>query len=716
MLAAGAAQEEAGGLLSPAFLWYVFRRRWRWSLALGLLLATIVAGMIWITFVPVYEAIAFLRIREHAPQIVQGVQVDDSRRFVATQIEILRSPLVLGQTLSRPEVARLSQVQKADDPQLWLKENLRVRGQGESEIFSVIFTATDPQIAKTVADAIVEVYLSLYSSRTEREVQQLLTALRQERDRQRQDVLKLETELRRMVRENPEGLSTQQRPGERGTSTLQQTILALNQQLVDTQVSQRLVKAQLAAAQSPGEEARLTDAQIEQMIDQRDEIRGQKELIRTRKQQVEDLAEQPLYRPGTKRYQQEMDRIADMEKELDELREAARSELAGRSDDLVTQSFAQDLAALRSQTRELEIRETELRNRLAVERSKLEQSADEAIQMEMKQNELSQAKELEEVIAQRIMLLSVERNPQRNSSQVELLRNAELPVRPMEAIPLKLMAAGVGGSLVLPYMLFLFWELMMRRVTSGESLHGIHLEMIGEVTTMPTRPMVMHPLAARRYEEQQALFSQSLENLHSMLSVEEHARDRRIILVTSSIRGEGKTSIASHLAANWSRGTDETILIIDADLRSPSLHRRFNIDNSVGLADVLAARVKPEEAIVAWDDQLCIMPAGVPEGPVYELFATGRLAPLLEELRYQFNRIIIDSPPLLSAAETLHMAKVVDGVLFTARSEYTRQDQMKRATDKLLHAGIRPFAAVLNAVTPGQYAHRYDRYYSAARG
>ncbi len=704
------ANEEAGGALSPAFLWSVFRRRWAWSVSLGALLASGVLAFVWLTFEPMYDAVAYLRIRERPPEIVQGVQVDDPRRFVATQIEILRSPLVLGPVLSRPEVARIPEIQQAEDPQYWLKERLRVRGQGESEIFSVIFQASDPRVAKTVVDAVVEVYLSLYSSRTDREVQQLLTALRHERDRQRQEVVQLEGDLRRMARENPESLAPRATGMGPTTSTLQQTILALNQQLVETQVQQRLLRARLGSAQAPGDESRLGEAQIEQLVDARDEIRAHRELIRQRERQLEDLREQPLYRPGTRRYQQELDHIEELRRKLDELRETARDEIAGRGDLLVTQGHEQDLASLRNHARELDAREQELRNRLAVERARLEQSADDAIQMELKQKELNQAKDLEQTIQQRMMLVSVERNPQRNTAQVELLQTSELPTRPVETVPLKLMAVGGAGALGLPFALFLAWELLMRRVTTGESMRNVPVEMVGEVATMPTRPLLLHALALRRYEEQQALFDQSLENLHSMLSVERHARDRRIILITSSIRGEGKTSIASHLAAHWARGTAESVLLVDADLRSPAIHRRFELDNTVGLADVLQGRCDWQQAIVNWDGGLHILPAGRATGGVYELFATGRLAPLLEQWRQRFDRIIIDSPPLLSAAETLHLAKVVDGVLFTARSEFTRQEQMKRATHKLLHAGIRPFAAVLNGVPTSQYAYRYDRY------
>jgi tyrosine-protein kinase Etk/Wzc len=151
--------------------------------------------------------------------------------------------------------------------------------------------------------------------------------------------------------------------------------------------------------------------------------------------------------------------------------------------------------------------------------------------------------------------------------------------------------------------------------------------------------------------------------------------------------------------------------LIDADMRSPDIHNVFDIPNEPGLAQVLGHECSAKDAIVTtWSNYVHILPAGVLKASPHKLLGDSGLKAFLSEVRSTYRHIIIDTSPILSASESLVLAKAADGTLLCAMREVSRIDQVQRAYERLVNTGARPLGTVLNGVPTGRYAYLYGIY------
>ena len=194
-------------------------------------------------------------------------------------------------------------------------------------------------------------------------------------------------------------------------------------------------------------------------------------------------------------------------------------------------------------------------------------------------------------------------------------------------------------------------------------------------------------------------------------------RDREVprsILVTSTFPGEGKTFVASNLAASIAMSVDEYVLLIDADMRRARIHRMFGFSNAGGLHDYLIGEKRFEELVVKTSiNKLSIMPAGkTPRNPS-ELLSSNMMANFLEEAgqRYKDRFIIIDSPPTHIAAEAKFLAQFVDAIIFVVMANKTPRKDAQKAIEGLGRDKV--LGVVFNGYDQARrsYHKYYEQYY-----
>ncbi|HEY5616425.1 MAG TPA: CpsD/CapB family tyrosine-protein kinase [Vicinamibacterales bacterium] len=160
------------------------------------------------------------------------------------------------------------------------------------------------------------------------------------------------------------------------------------------------------------------------------------------------------------------------------------------------------------------------------------------------------------------------------------------------------------------------------------------------------------------------------------LTIERMARTRdvKVIAISSPAAGDGKTVTAINLAGALARGSDERVLLIDADLRRPSVARLFGVgDGELGLADALSDRQISLAQVVKRVDalNLSIVPAGAARRRISEILRSPRLDEILAEARSHYAHIVLDTPPLLPVFDSALLAKSVDGVLMVVAANQT---------------------------------------------
>jgi protein-tyrosine kinase len=154
------------------------------------------------------------------------------------------------------------------------------------------------------------------------------------------------------------------------------------------------------------------------------------------------------------------------------------------------------------------------------------------------------------------------------------------------------------------------------------------------------------------------------------------------LMITSSDSGEGKTLTAINLAVALANEIDHTVLLVDADLRNPSVHRYFGIEPSCGLSDYLKGEADIADLLVKTGfGKLVILPAGKPAETSSELLSSERMKTLVRELklRYRDRYIIFDTSPLLIIADALSLGSFMDGILFVIQEGRTAQKRIAHA-------------------------------------
>lgn len=197
-------------------------------------------------------------------------------------------------------------------------------------------------------------------------------------------------------------------------------------------------------------------------------------------------------------------------------------------------------------------------------------------------------------------------------------------------------------------------------------------------------------------------------NIQFMIS----GSEKNVILVTSSISGEGKTFIASNLALSFAL-TGKRTLVIGADIRRPVLAKNFNIDNSRGLTSYLAGQETDIESLVCASgvcDSLFVLPAGpIPPNP-NELLLDGRFENLIEDVKTKYDYVIVDSAPIGVVSDTILISQYSDLQLFVLRADYSTHRSLKIAHQAIDSGRLRSCALVLNGVNVNINSYSYRRY------
>jgi polysaccharide biosynthesis transport protein len=147
-------------------------------------------------------------------------------------------------------------------------------------------------------------------------------------------------------------------------------------------------------------------------------------------------------------------------------------------------------------------------------------------------------------------------------------------------------------------------------------------------------------------------------------------------------------------------------------MRSPDIHRLFDIAIEPGLADVLAGSATIEEAIVPANEKVgvALMPAGRPHVSPHRLLGNGSWRTLAQQIPEQYRYVIVDTPPVLAASESLVLAKEADATLVCVMRDVSRVDQVQKVTERLTAVGSQVIGAVLNGVPSRSYRYHYGRY------
>lgn len=700
----------ADSTISLSHYFWILRRRC-WSILGFVAFCVLATFLVSSRLTRIYEATATIDIDRQSPTSIIGQEAtrtmfNDSEQFLATQMKLIQSDSVL-----RPVARKYS---------LLKREGSEVNGNGQSQVDSarenapvslkmlkvtrppttylllVSYRSPDPGLAADVANAIADSYIThsynlrfKASSSLSKFMEKQLEELKAKMERSIDALAQFERELNVI---NPE----------EKTSILSARLLQLNTEYTNAQSDRVRKEAAARSIETGSMDAALASPQGESL---------RKLIEHLNDQQEKFTAAQTQYGANHPEYK----KLASQVAELNRMVESTRQSIGKR---------------VEAEHREAKNREEMLRKTVAETKDEFDKLNARSFEYQQLKRDAEADKKLYDELVRRIKEAGI--NASFQNSSIRLADAARPPLRPVfPRTSMNLMLAFLLSALVAVGTAIVV-DLMDSTVRDPDDVaRTIDVAVLGTLpsvknwrkrtaTVLQGAEAGSEILPLNSDDKDQALsaFSESVRTLRNAILLTDFDRRVRSMLVTSSSPAEGKSTAASYLATAHAEQRKKTLLI-DSDLRRPSVHRKFGLHPRAGLSNVLLGEVDWRQVLMKIESvpDLDILPAGPPSRRAADLFGSG-LEELLEQAAQEYDLIIVDAPPLLGFAEPLRLASCVDGVLVVARAGETSRKAVGSVVTTLKRLRVNVLGLVLNEFKRGHsngYYHYsyYGKYYKA---
>jgi capsular exopolysaccharide synthesis family protein len=336
--------------------------------------------------------------------------------------------------------------------------------------------------------------------------------------------------------------------------------------------------------------------------------------------------------------------------------------------------------------------------------------------------EVETNRQLYDQLSQRVKQVGI--NSTLKANDVRIMDAAEVPIHPIRPDFWRNAAEGAVAGAFLAIMLILGREFVNRSLRApGETAFHLGIPELGVIPAQASVQPRIVPPAQRMlllgvgdgegtpgkscsvelvtWRDRPSLMAESFRSVMASVLVGRNGERPGVIVVTSAARGEGKTTVVSNLGIAIAE-IKSSVLLIDADLRKPSLHDIFGLPNTWGLSDLLRERTSlkdaPREAISrsCEIEGLYILPAGPGTASIATLLYSSRMGELIERLRREFTIVLIDTPPMSYLFDARALGQHTDGAILVIQAAHTTRDAAIAARRRLADDGIPVLGTILN--------------------
>lgn len=689
----GAGGDPLAGGIDYKRVWHAFRRRWLPAVALGLVAATALAVPIWLFMPRGFEAVAWLRVRDKTGMFGGGGRDNaEYESYRKTQVQLIKSPFVLMSALRRQGVSELKTLQDEKQDQVgWLARNIQVTAPMESEVLQVRLRGENASDVTQIVNAVTQSYLGDVVNKEkadrlerrdtiERQYKQNMTEVRRRRD-------EYNNLAKTLGASDSIEVATQR-------SLLLDHLGTLRAQVTSMQRDLSVLDAELAVldAKARGdisEEEAVPDEMLDAMLARDPMIAELRDRLASLDEAMTFQAERSARGandPAVKR--------------LEAQRASLVERIGQRGEELRPQIIAQmslDAAGRRSGGVDgpgvLRMRRQIMAQELDVKSKEFAKVAKEVTELGQANADLSarrsEIEQLERVTEQMGMQLQASEVDIAMPARVELIEEASVPEGSDELFRTMLtILAGLGGLGLGAGAVVLFEYLRDRLSTAEEISQRVGVRVVG---TLPK-------VSRARKRSTAGEMAESVDGVRTVIS--QTGREApKVILVTSAVEHEGKTTFAAQLAASLAR-SDKRTLLLDGDLRHPNVHLALELDLRSGLPELLRGEIGNDEAVQPTAiEGLFAVTGGTCDYAAITALSRPELAKVIKGFRESFDHVVIDAGPVLAFADALLLGQLSDVAIVATMRDVSRVPLVSAAVDKLRGVGVRVLGTVVNGVS-----------------
>lgn len=689
--------------------WHVVVKR-AWMIAAVTLIVSVLTSIYTYRMKPIYRAVATVEVESDSPQL-QSINdlyhqaSNDDYLFLATQTQVIQSDNLAWTTMeqlgldSRQEssaprsgpgqsAAQMAAAQKAARIESF-KSGLKVEPLKESRILEVSYESSNPELAARIINALVNNYIEFNYRSHYDFTRQASTWMEQQID-----------DLRKKVEKSQQALVDYERQnliinvGDKGTIT--------DQRLQDLSRDYTTAQSDRVQKESVYELVKSNEGQIGSIV--------QNAMLEHLEEKYNDLKTtysdaQTQYGPNFPKVIRLRDQLNEMQAQMERERKQAIQKV--RNDYLAAVG-----------------RENLLATAMAKQKVEVSQQNQHMIEHNILKREFETNQQLYENLLQRLKDATISAGL--HATNIHVIDQASPPTTPVRPNKLRNILAGLLVGLILGVTMAFVHEALdssvrstdeAERLTNAPALAVIPVDrdayrrkqLPAQGTATAAGPSGLGLAVLKRPSSPLA---ESFRSLRTSVMLSTAPRPPQTLLVTSPQVGEGKTSTATNLAISFAQ-RGGPILIIDADLRRPSVAKTLGVSNEKGLSSFLTGAHTLDEVLIQYEGvpNLWVLPAGPRPPDPAELLSSQMMTATLEGLLKRFTQIVIDSPPVLLVTDGVVLSNLVDGVILVVASGVTARGALARARRVLDNAGARLLGIVLNKVDM-----RFDTYYGSYYG
>jgi capsular exopolysaccharide synthesis family protein len=678
------------------------RRRWALAVSLGLVLAALAATAVWFV-VPArkYTARTLLHVPPERPWLLKGDRDGgpDPLSHQRTQVALAKSRLVLQSALDDPAAAGLGFAPDSEAAVAWLEDALLIDFSVAPEILRIELSGEDKERLVVLVRAVQKAYLEeIVDSRGKQQRERLhyLKKLRETYDAR----LRANREAEQRI---------EQKAGNRDAAAralmlgfLQQQLGSSERELLQAQAELRKARAELTGQRAKAQKLPdlvADDLDVELLIDNEPHVQRLMAEVHDTRQQIERTLAVAQRGEREPKVIQLREQLQTLESTLKGWRKNLHPEAERQARAKSLRDVRASTALLQERITAIESNEKVLASEVGRLRQRLQDVTVHGAKLDVFREDLSHLEAIAKKLVAEEQALKVEMEVPPRVKVLEQPFASQSKSKSRRAL-----LTGMAGAAAFCVVLFGvgWWEHRARRIGGVEEVvEGLGIDLIG---TLP-------PLAARHYMGAAVLPREQVidcaDSTRTMLLSTARSHSARIVMFTSAVGREGKTSLVCQLATSLARAGLKT-LILDADLKNPTVHVLFGVPSEPGFSEILRGEAETPAVIRPTPvPGLALLPAGRRDHLTLQALAQGRAAQVFAWLREQYDFIVIDSSPVLPVADALLVGQYVDGVVFSILHEVSRVPNVCAAYQRLTTLGVRILGAVVNGVDGGPYAPAY---------